>query len=65
MGHNINLKWFGFVEVKCPRCSQEVDINECDIDCDLSTHHPWCFTLSFQCYDCEYDFEKEFKINCE
>jgi len=57
MGHNVDMREFGIVELKCSKCHSELneEISELDIDCDLKTHNPNCFELTIVCFNCEHE----------
>jgi len=62
MGHNVDFGTLGLCNLKCQRCNEELDISEIDIDCDLTSHNPFCFDLDIQCYECEKDNLFKFEI---
>ena len=62
MGHNVDLGTFGMCAIRCKKCGKDLELDEVDIDCDLTTHNPMCFELNLQCFECEHENEIKFKI---
>lgn len=62
MGHNVDLTGFGMCSIRCVRCGKDLDLSEVDIDCDLTSHCSMSFELSLQCYKCQKENIKKFRI---
>ncbi len=62
MGHNIDFKEFGMSAIRCKDCGSNLEVEEVDIDCDLSTEKDMSFILSIYCNHCEETKDVEFKL---